>query len=53
MYRANKLNIDIEDLKDNEYTKQNKVSDSEKELYKEIIDSKEQTILSLKKINKI
>jgi len=49
MYRANKLNIDIKDLKDNEYTKQNKVSDSEKELYKEIIDSKEQTILSLKK----
>lgn len=53
MYRANKLNIDIKDLKDNEYTKQNKVSNNEKELYKElykeIIDSKEQTILSLKK----
>jgi hypothetical protein len=49
MYRANKLNIDIKDLKDNEYTKQNKVNNNEKELYKEIIDSKEQTILSLKK----
>lgn len=48
-YRANQLNVDVEDLKENEHTKQNKISDSEKELYKEIIDSKEQTILSLKK----
>ena len=48
-YRANKLNIDIEDLKDNEHTKQNKVSDKEKELYEEMIDSKDQIILSLKK----
>lgn len=48
-YRANQLNVDVEDLKENEYTKQNKISNNEKELYKEIINSKEQTILSLKK----
>lgn len=48
-YRANQLNVDVEDLKDNEYIKQNNISDSEKALYEEIIDSKEQIILSLKK----
>lgn len=48
-YKANQLNLDVEDLKNNEHANQNKISDSEKELYKEIIDSKEQTILSLKK----
>ncbi|MCT1509025.1 hypothetical protein [Staphylococcus hominis] len=48
-YRANQLNVDVEDLKENEHTKQNKISNNEKELYKEIINSKEQTILSLKK----
>lgn len=48
-YRANQLNLDIEDLKNNEPTNQNKVSNNEKELYKEIIDFKEQTIYSLKK----
>lgn len=48
-YRANQLNVNVEDLKDNEHTKQNKISNNEKELYKEIINSKEQTILSLKK----
>jgi hypothetical protein len=48
-YRANQLNVDVEDLKDNEYIKQNNISDSEKALYEEVIDSKEQMILSLKK----
>lgn len=48
-YRANQLNVDVEDLKENEHTQQNKISNNEKELYKEIINSKEQTILSLKK----
>ena len=48
-YKANQLNLDVEDLKNNEHANQNKVSDNEKELYKEIIDSKEHIILSLKK----
>ena len=48
-YKANQLNLDVEDLKNNEHAKQNKISDNEKELYKKIIESKEQTILSLKK----
>lgn len=47
-YKANQLNVDVEDLKDNNH-EQNKASNNEKELYKEIINSKEQTILSLKK----
>ncbi|MDU6162725.1 MAG: hypothetical protein E6647_09895, partial [Staphylococcus epidermidis] len=48
-YKANQLNLDVEDLKNNEHANQNKVSDNEKELYQEIIDSKEHIILSLKK----
>lgn len=52
-YRANQLNVDVKDLKDNEYIKQNNISDSEKALYEEVIDSKEQMILSLKKDKEI
>mgnify|MGYP007026765696 CR=1 FL=1 len=50
-YKANKLNVDVEDLKgkDTKDTKQNKINDNEKELYKEIINSKEEIIMSLKK----
>lgn len=47
-YRANQLNMDVKDLRHKDI-KQNKVNDNEKELYKELIKSKEQIIISLKK----
>lgn len=48
-YKASKLNVDVEELKNNKHIKQKSIVNNEKELYKEIIKVKDETISSLKK----
>ncbi|WP_270671571.1 hypothetical protein [Staphylococcus hominis] len=48
-YKASKLNVDVEELKNNKHIKQKSIVNNEKELYTEIIKVKDETISSLKK----